>query len=105
MPWLYLALAIVSEVIGTSFLKLSAGFTKLIPSLIVVVCYALVFYLLALSLKSLKVGIAYAIWAGLGVALLAIIGRLFFHETINSAAALGIVLIIAGVVLVSLNQG
>ena len=105
MPWLYLALAIVSEVIGTSFLKLSAGFTKLIPSLVVVVCYALAFYLLAFSLKSLKVGIAYAIWAGLGVALLAIIGRLFFHETINSTAALGIVLIIAGVVLVSLNQG
>lgn len=80
MPWLYLALAIVSEVIGTSFLKLSAGFTKLIPSLIVVVCYALAFYLLALSLKSLKVGIAYAIWAGLGVALLAVIGRLFFMK-------------------------
>lgn len=105
MAWLYLGLAITAEVIGTSFLKLSAGFTKLLPSVVVVVCYALAFYLLALSLKTMKVGIAYAIWAGLGVALLAVIGRLFFGETMNSAAILGIILIIVGVALVSLNQG
>ena len=105
MAWFYLAMAILSEVIGTSFLKLSAGFTKLWPSVVVVVCYALAFYLLALSLKTMKVGIAYAIWAGLGVALLAIIGRLFFHETMNGTAIFGVILIIAGVILVSLNQG
>lgn len=105
MAWFYLAMAIVSEVVGTSFLKLSDGFTKLLPSVLVVACYALAFYLLALSLKTMKVGIAYAIWAGLGVALLAVIGRLFFHETINGAAVFGIILIITGVVLVSLNQG
>lgn len=105
MAWLYLGLAITAEVIGTSFLKLSAGFTKLLPSVVVVVCYALAFYLLALSLKTMKVGIAYAIWAGLGVALLAVIGRLFFGETMNSTAILGIILIIVGVALVSLNQG
>ena len=96
--WIILSLAIVSEVIGTSALKLSDGFTKLVPSLVVLVGYGLAFYLLSLTLKQIPVGVAYAIWAGAGIALITLIGWILFKQTLDLAALLGIALIISGVV-------
>jgi len=101
LHWLYLGTAIVAEVIGTSFLKSSEGFTRLLPSLIVLVSYAAAFYLLSLTLKTLPVGIAYAVWSGVGVALIAVIGAVVFGQTLDLAGILGIALIVAGVVVIN----
>lgn len=98
--YLLLGLAIVSEVVATSALKASAGMTRLGPGLLVVGGYALAFYLLALSLKTLPVGFVYAIWAGLGVVGVAFAGMAFFGEHFTAVKAAGVVLIIAGVALV-----
>jgi len=96
--WLLLSLAIVSEVIGTSALKMSDGFTKFWPSMVVVIGYGLAFYLLSLTLKQIPVGVAYAIWAGAGIALITLIGWIVFKQSLDLAAVLGIALIISGVV-------
>ncbi|SFR54089.1 multidrug efflux SMR transporter [Thiomicrospira sp. ALE5] len=96
--WILLSLAIIAEVIGTSALKLSDGFTKLWPSLVVLVGYGLAFYLLSLTLKQIPVGVAYAIWAGAGIALITLIGWVVFKQTLDLAAVLGIALIVSGVV-------
>lgn len=103
--WLYLAAAIVMEVIGTSFLKLSEGYTKLLPSLLTVVCYGLCFWLLALTLKKVEIGVAYAIWAGAGTALIAVLGLLFFKEPMTFWKGLSIGAIILGVVGLNLSRG
>ncbi|WP_110685967.1 DMT family transporter [Salinicola aestuarinus] len=95
--YLLLALAVVAEVIATSSLKASAGFTRLVPSIAVVVGYALSFYALSLVLKVLPVGITYAIWAGLGIVLVTLIGIVVFGERPDLPAYLGMGLIIAGV--------
>lgn len=100
--WTYLAIAIVAEVIGTSFLKSSEGFTKLLPSAIVVVTYVIAFYFLGLTLKTLPVGIAYAVWAGAGVALITLVGYLFFGQALDAPAIIGIVLIASGVAVINL---
>ena len=100
--WLYLGVAIVAEVIGTSFLKSSAGFTRLWPSLIVVVGYAVAFYFLAVTLRTMSVGIAYAVWAGAGVALITLIGWIFYREPLDGPALVGIALIVAGVAVINL---
>ena len=102
MPWLYLTIAIVAEVIATSFLKASDGFTKLVPSLAVAVGYAAAFFFLSLTLKEIPVGIAYAVWSGVGVTLIATIGWLFLGQKLDSAAIAGMGLIIAGVVVLNL---
>ncbi|MDT8438882.1 MAG: SMR family transporter [Wenzhouxiangellaceae bacterium] len=104
-PWLFLALAIVSEVIGTTLLKASDGFTRLWPSVGVVVAYLVAFYFLALTLKTIPVGIAYAIWAGVGVALIAVAGWLLFDQRLDLPAMLGIGLIVAGVLVLNLFSG
>ena len=97
--YLVLALAIVSEVIGTVSMKLSDGFSKPLPSVIVVVGYAGAFIALARVLKmGLPVGVAYAIWSGVGVALVALIGAAFLNETMSVVQVVGLVLIVAGVV-------
>lgn len=101
MHWIYLAVAILAEVIGTSFLKSSDGFTRLAPSVIVIVSYILAFYLLALTLRTLPVGIAYAIWAGAGVALITMAGYLFFGQSLDVPAIIGICLIVAGVTVIN----
>ena len=101
MGYLYLALAIVSEVIATSALKSSEEFTRLWPSVIVVVGYGIAFYFLSLVLKTIPIGIAYAIWAGMGIALILIIGAVFFKQVPDFPAIIGIVLIIAGVVVIN----
>ncbi|MDN6180338.1 MAG: multidrug efflux SMR transporter [Halomonas subglaciescola] len=95
-------MAIVAEVIATSALKASAGFTRLAPSAAVVVGYGLAFYLLSLVLRTLPVGVAYAIWAGLGIVLVTLVGVVVFGERPDLPAVLGIVLIVAGVVLLQM---
>ncbi len=99
MPYLYLSFAIVSEVIGTSALKLSDGFTKLYPSLAVVVCFSIAFYCMSLSLKGIPVNIVYAIWSGVGMALITLIGAVMFRQVPDMAAVIGISLIILGVII------
>lgn len=99
--WGWLAIAVAAEVVGTSFLKSAAGFTRLWPSLAVVFCYALAFYCLSITLRTLPVGIAYAVWAGAGIVLIALIGRVLFGQLLDAPALLGIGLILAGVVVIN----
>lgn len=106
LPYLLLAGAIVAEVVATTALKLSDGFTKLWPTVIVVVGYLTAFTLLGLGLsKGLSVSVGYAIWAGVGTALIAILGIFLFKETIAPWGFVGLGLIVAGVVLLELNSG
>ncbi|MDD9891620.1 MAG: SMR family transporter [Gammaproteobacteria bacterium] len=95
--WIFLLVAIISEVIGTSALKASEGFTVLIPSIIVVFGYSSAFYFLSLTLRSIPVGIAYAIWSGVGIALITLIGWVVFNQKLDVPAIIGILLIVAGV--------
>jgi small multidrug resistance pump len=96
-----LGAAIGTEVAGTLALRASDGFTKLVPSLVVVVGYVASFILLALVLKTLPVGIVYAIWSAVGVALVAVLGKILFDDPVPPLAVFGMVLIVGGVVLVS----
>ncbi|MGP0591770.1 DMT family transporter [Nitrospira sp. T9] len=100
MTYLYLFLAIVAEVIATSSLKAAEGFTKLGPSLLVVIGYFAAFFLLSLVLRSMTVGIAYAIWSGVGIILLALVGAVAFREIPDMPAVIGMGLIIAGVIVI-----
>ena len=102
MQWIYLAIAIVSEVIATSSLKAAEGFTHWVPSLIVIVGYASSFYFLSLTLRTIPIGVAYAIWSGVGVALVTLIGWSIYHQSLNIAALIGITLIISGVIVLCL---
>ena len=102
MQWLYLSVAIIAEVIATSALKASEGFTRLWPSLVVVTGYGIAFFFLSLTLKTLPVGVAYAVWSGLGVVLVSIVGLVFFGQTIDTAGAIGIGLIVSGVAVLNL---
>jgi small multidrug resistance pump len=97
-----LAAAIASEIVATSSLKASAGFTRLGPSAAVIAGYATAFYCLSLCLKTVPIGIAYAIWSGVGTAVVALIGFLAFRERLHPAQVAGIALIIAGVALLRL---
>ena len=96
--WIFLALAIISEVIATTSLKSTEGFTKLVPSIIVVIGYTAAFYFVSLTLDTLPVGIVYAIWSGVGIALVAIISVIVLDQKLDAGAVIGMVLIIAGVV-------
>lgn len=98
LPYFYLILAITAEVIATNALKASNTFTRLGPSLLTVVGYALAFYLLSMVLKTMPVGVAYAIWAGLGMVLTLIVAMVMFGERPDLPAVLGVTLIVAGVV-------
>jgi small multidrug resistance pump len=100
--WLLLALAIISEVIATSFLKASAGFTRPLPSMAVVAGYASAFYFLSLTLEVIPVGIAYAVWAGVGVVLITLIGWLFLKQPLDAPAIIGMTMIVGGVVVINL---
>lgn len=97
--------AIVCELIGTNALKATEGFTRLTPTLIVIAGYGASFYLMSLSLRTIPLGVAYAIWSGLGTAAIAVIGVLIWREQLNIAGVIGIVLIIVGVVLLNLFGG
>ncbi|NWN92621.1 QacE family quaternary ammonium compound efflux SMR transporter [Marinobacter adhaerens] len=99
--WLFLGAAIIAEVVATSSMKASEGFTRLFPSLVVVIGYGVAFYLLSLTLKTIPVGIAYAIWAGSGIVLIALIGWLAFDQKLDAASVLGMALIVAGVFVIN----
>jgi small multidrug resistance pump len=99
--WIFLSVAIVSEVIATSALKATEGFTRLWPSLIVTVGYLSAFYFLSLTLKTIPIGVAYAIWSGAGVALIALIAWVFFGQKLDTPAVIGLLLIVAGVVVLN----
>ena len=100
-PYVLLGISIVMEVMGTSALRASEGFTRLVPSLMVVGGYATAFFLVGQVLKSLPLGLTYAIWSGVGTALTALIGWLYFRDTLNGMAVGGIALIILGVVVLN----
>lgn len=99
-----LLLAILSEVFGSSMLKATNGFKKLLPSLGVVIGYGIAFYALSLALKTVPLGMAYAIWAGLGTALTALVGITFYKEKFNRKKFIGIALIIVGVILLNFGR-
>jgi small multidrug resistance pump len=99
--WLALAIAIVAEVIGTTALKASNEFTRLLPSLIVVVGYGTAFYFMSISMRVLPVGIMYAIWSGMGIVLISVLGWLVYQQTLDTPAMIGLVFIIAGVIIIN----
>lgn len=96
--WIFLGLAIISEVVATTSLKSTEGFTKLVPSIIVVIGYTAAFYFVSLTLDTLPVGVVYAIWSGVGIALVAIISVIVLDQKLDAGAVVGMGLIIAGVV-------
>ena len=101
MAYLYLAAAIVAEVVATSALKASEGFTKLVPSVVVLLGYGITFFLLSLVLKAISVGVTYAIWAGMGIVLVAIVAAVDFKQIPDWPAIAGMALIVAGVVVIN----
>ncbi len=98
MAWLYLFCAIIFEILGTTALKVSNGFSVLMPSILTVIFYTVCFVVFSQALKSIEVGIAYAIWCGLGIFIVALIGIVFFHESISVIKIISLLLIIAGCV-------
>ena len=102
MAYLYLAIAIVAEVIATSALKASAEFTRLWPSVVVVVGYSAAFYFMTLVLRTIPVGITYAIWSGVGIVLVAVVGALLYKQVPDLPAMIGMALIVAGVAVIHL---
>jgi len=100
--YLFLLLAIFCELIGTTFLKKSEGFSKLTPALITVVSMIGAFYLLSLAVKTIPVGTAYAIWSGVGIVFITLIGAVFFKQIPDTASIIGVILIIAGVLIINL---
>ena len=100
MAYLYLAIAIIAEVVATSALKASSEFTKLIPSLIVIVGYGIAFYFMTLVLRTIPIGITYAVWSGVGIVLVAVVGALLYRQIPDIPAIIGMGLIISGVVVI-----
>ena len=101
MAYLYLAIAIVGEVVGTAALKATEEFTRLIPSLIVIVGYGTAFFFLTLALRTIPVGIAYALWAGIGIVLISAASWVLYKQTLDAPAIIGIALIAGGVVVIN----
>lgn len=105
MPYVYLTIAIVAEVVATSCLKWSDGFTRLGPSIVTVVGYGIAFYFLSLTLRTVPTGIAYAIWSGVGVVLIVAVAWIFQGQRLDAPALIGIGLIVAGVLVMNLFSG
>ncbi len=105
MHWVYLTLAILAEVAGTTCMKLSAGFTKLTPSVLMWPCYGVSFYFLVLALEVVDVSVAYAIWSGVGTALIATVGVLYFREPVSILKLVGIAAIVGGVIALNVSGG
>jgi small multidrug resistance pump len=101
MNYVYLFAAIVSEVIATSALKAAEGFSRFWPSVIVIVGYGLAFYCLSLTMRTIPIGIAYAIWSGVGIVLIALVGLLFYRQPLDAPALIGMALILAGVLIIN----
>lgn len=102
MHYVYLCIAIIGEVMGTSALKASAGFSKFLPSMIVVLSYSIAFYFLSLAIKHIPVGIAYAIWSGAGIVLISLIGLFFFKQKLDLASMIGMLMIISGILIMNI---
>ena len=102
VKYIYLFIAIIAELVGTSFLKKSNGFTVLIPSIITLLGYGLAFYFLSLTLKEIPVGIAYAIWSGVGIVCITIIGIFAYGQVPDLPAIIGILCIVLGVIIINL---
>ena len=102
MKWIYLSVAILAEVAATSALRSAEGFTRLLPSMIVVAGYGTAFFFLSLTLKTIPLGIAYAVWSGAGIALISLIGYFYYRQSLDLPAVLGIVMIMTGVVVINL---
>jgi small multidrug resistance pump len=102
MNYAYLFAAIICEVIATSALKAAEGFTRLWPSVVVVVGYGLAFYCLSLTLRTIPVGIAYALWSGIGIVLIAAVGWVFYRQPLDWPAILGMALILTGILVINL---
>ena len=102
MNWIFLSIAIMSEVVATSALKAANGFTRPWPSVVVVLGYASAFYFLSLTLRTIPVGVAYAVWSGVGIVLVAVIGWLVYGQKLDLPGVLGMALILAGIVVLNL---
>jgi small multidrug resistance pump len=102
MKWAFLAIAILCETIATSALKYSDGFKNIIPSIIVITGYVISFYFLSLTLKQIPIGIAYAIWSGVGIILISIFGYFVLKQTLDIPAVIGLSLIVIGVIVINL---
>jgi len=102
MAYVYLAIAIVAEVVATSAIKASQEFTQLVPSILVIVGYGIAFYFMALTLRTIPVGITYAIWSGIGIVLVAVVAAVIYKQVPDVPAMLGMGLIITGVVVIQL---
>lgn len=102
LNYLYLVIAIVAEVVATSALKATEGFSKLIPSVVIVAGYGTAFYFLSLTLKSIPIGVAYATWSGLGIVLVSLFAWLYYKQPLNAPTMAGIAFIIVGVVIVNM---
>lgn len=98
MGFVFLFLSIMLEIAGTTFLKLSNGFTVLIPSFLTIISYVLCFYIFSHALKTIEISVAYAIWSAFGIMVISLIGMVFFHESINTVKVLSILLIIIGTI-------
>ncbi|WP_026571410.1 MULTISPECIES: multidrug efflux SMR transporter [Sediminibacillus] len=105
MAYLLLAGAIISEIVGSSMLKMSAGFTKLIPGAMAIISYGASFYFLALALKELPMGLTYALWAGIGTVMTVMIGIVFWKEQFSVQTMVGVAAIVIGVVVLNMPQG
>ena len=105
MAYLYLVLAVMAETVGTSALQASKQFTRPLPSVLVVVGYACAFWFLSLVLRSIPVGVAYAIWSGLGILFIALIGWLVFRQPLDLPAMIGMAMILAGIIVIQVFSG
>lgn len=105
MHYIYLSLAIISEIIATSLLKTSEGFTKLVPSLFCIVCYVICYYSLSKALQGINLGIAYAIWCGVGIVATATISWVVFHQKLSPIGIFGLILIVIGCIILNLYGG
>ncbi len=102
MKYIYLFLAIAAEIVATTFLKKSEGFTLFKPTIICIVGYIIAFYFLSITLKYLPVGVSYAIWSGVGIVAITLIGMFFFKQIPDTAAILGMLFIVVGVIIINL---
>ncbi|MGO4476392.1 multidrug efflux SMR transporter [Massilia sp. 2TAF26] len=100
--WVFLAIAILAETVATTALKASAGFTRVLPSALVALGYGIAFYMLALTLRSIPLGVAYAVWSGVGIVLIALAGWLLYGQRLDAGALVGMALIVAGVLVMNL---
>lgn len=105
MAWVYLVVAILLEVVGTVFMKISEGFTKMVPSVFMFVFYIFSLASLTMALKTIPVSLAYALWAGIGTATIAMIGFIFFKEMVTPLRVIALLLIVLGVVLLNIADG